>query len=155
MSRAFLVMAVGVSMTLLACGKKDEAAASTTTTTTATATAPAAAKGMCNKVSAAGKCNEESGDPEDSKSGCELTHGTWTAGGTCPTDKLFANCAYGTTKVFYYAGVQPADALLQMDEQFARTDCELVSGKYTAVVQATDSESPPVSVRLTLPISVS
>jgi hypothetical protein len=138
MKQAVLVAAVGLGLGLAvtACGKKDDAGSGSAnggTAPGAAAAQPAGAKGVCNKVTVAGKCNEESGDPEADKMGCELTHGTWTVGGTCPAEKLFGNCAYGTTKIFYYQGTQPADALLPMGEELAKTDCELVSGKYVAV----------------------
>jgi hypothetical protein len=137
MKQAFVVMgvALGLGLAVTACGKKDDAGSGGASAAApgAAAAQPAGAKGVCNKVAVAGKCNEESGDPEADKMGCELTHGTWTAGGTCPTEKLFGNCAYGTTKIFYYQGTQPADALLPMGEELAKTDCELVSGKYAAV----------------------
>jgi hypothetical protein len=135
MKKAFVVAAVGLGLSLVACGKKDDAAGNGSPGASATTASGAAAatKGVCNKIAAAGKCNEESGDPEADKTGCELTHGTWSAGGSCPTDKLFANCAYGTTKIFYYAGAQGPDALLTMSEDLAKMDCEMVSGKYAAV----------------------
>jgi len=134
MKQALLMMTAGLGLSLaaIACGKKDDAGSGGSNAAT-TAAAAAGPKGICNKVASAGKCDEESGDPEAEKMGCELTHGTWVPGGTCPTDKLFANCAYGTTKMFYYQGTQAADAILPMSEELAKTDCELVSGKYAAV----------------------
>jgi hypothetical protein len=128
-----MTVALGMSTLALACGKKDDAGGGANAGSPGAAAAASGPKGVCNKVASAGKCDEESGDPEAEKMGCELTHGTWVPGGTCPTDKLFANCAYGTTKMFYYQGTQPADAILPMGEELAKTDCELVSGKYVAV----------------------
>ena len=131
--KQFLVMAVGLGLGLLACSKSDSGsggAAATASSATATAS-----RGVCNKIAAVGKCNEESGDPEADKTGCELTHGTWSPSGSCPTDKLFATCNYSTTKIYYYAGAQGPDAVLTMSEDFAKTDCELVSGKYAAAAK--------------------
>jgi hypothetical protein len=147
----FLMIAVGLGLGVMACSKSDSgsggAAASASSTTAA------ASKGVCNKIAAAGKCNEESGDPDSDKSGCELTHGTWASTGSCPTDKLFATCNYGTTKIYYYAGAQGPDAILTMSEEFAKTDCDLVSGKYAAAAKpastaaALASASPAVGTK--------
>jgi hypothetical protein len=131
----FLVIAVGLGLGLIACGKSESGSGGAAASTTASSATATASKGVCNKVSLAGKCNEESGDPESDKSGCELTHGTWASSGSCPTDKLFATCNYGTTKIYYYAGAQGPDAVLTMSEDFAKTDCELVSGKYAAAAK--------------------
>ncbi len=129
MKRAWMV-AVGLGLNLIACGKSDPGSGGAGASATSSSTTAAASKGICNKVAAVGKCNEESGDPDADKAGCELTHGAWSVGGSCPTDKVFATCNYGTTKIFYYAGAQGPDALIQMSEDFAKTDCDLVSGKY-------------------------
>jgi hypothetical protein len=139
MMKRFLVMAVGLGLGLVACGKTDSGSGGTAAS--ATASSATATKGVCNKIAPAGKCNEESGDPEADKMGCELTHGTWASSGSCPTDKLFATCNYGTTKIFYYAGAQGPDAVLTMSEDFAKTDCELVSGKYAAVAKPASTGS--------------
>jgi len=127
--KQFLMIAVGLGLGLMACSKSDSGSGGAAATSSAAATA---SKGVCNKVAAAGKCNEESGDPDSDKTGCELTHGAWSSTGSCPTDKLFATCNYGTTKIYYYAGAQGPDAILTMSEEFAKTDCDLVSGKYAA-----------------------
>ncbi len=134
MKRAWMV-AVGLGLNLIACGKSDPGSGGAGASATSSSTTAAASKGICNKVAAVGKCNEESGDPDADKAGCELTHGAWSVGGSCPTDKVFATCNYGTTKIFYYAGAQGPDALIQMSEDFAKTDCDLVSGKYAAVAK--------------------
>ena len=132
--KQFLLIAVGLGLSVVACSKSDGGSAGSASAS-ASSTAAAATKGVCNKIAAVGKCNEESGDPDSDKSGCELTHGAWSVGGSCPTDKLFATCNYGTTKIYYYSGAQGADALIQMSDDFAKTDCELVSGKYSAVAK--------------------
>lgn len=140
-----LVLAVGLGLSVVACSKTDGGSSGgPAASATGTATAATASKGVCNKIAAAGKCNEESGDPEADKTGCELTHGAWAASGSCPTDKLFATCNYGTTKIYYYAGAQGPDALITMSEDFAKTDCDLVSGKYAAV--AKPAAAPPAAV---------
>jgi len=134
--KQFLAMAVGLGLGLMACSKGDSGGAAASATASS-----ATSKGVCNKIAAAGKCNEESGDPDSDKSGCELTHGAWASSGSCPTDKLFATCNYGTTKVYYYTGAQGADAILTMSEDFAKTDCDLVSGKYAAAAKPASAAS--------------
>jgi hypothetical protein len=138
MKRLFAV-AVGLGLALMACSKGDGAGAAASAS--ASSTTAAATKGVCNKIAAVGKCNEESGDPDSDKSGCELTHGAWSPSGSCPTDKLFATCNYGTTKIYYYAGAQAPDALITMSEDFAKTDCDLVSGKYAVAAKPASAAS--------------
>ncbi len=138
MKRLF-AMAVALGLGLMACSKGDGAGAAASAS--ASSTTAAATKGVCNKIAAVGKCNEESGDPDSDKSGCELTHGAWSPSGSCPTDKLFATCNYGTTKIYYYAGAQGPDALITMSEDFAKTDCDLVSGKYAAAAKPAGAAS--------------
>ena len=139
--KQFLLIAVGLGLSVIACSKSDGGSGGAAASATSSSTAAAATKGVCNKIAAVGKCNEESGDPDSDKSGCELTHGTWSVGGSCPTDKLFATCNYGTTKIYYYSGAQGPDALIAMSEDFAKTDCELVSGKYATAAKPASTTS--------------
>ncbi len=136
--KQFVMIAVGLGLGVMACSKGDGGSGGAAAASSATA---AATKGVCNKVAAVGKCNEESGDPDSDKTGCELTHGTWSSTGSCPTDKLFATCNYGTTKIYYYAGAQAPDAIITMSEDFAKTDCDLVSGKYAAAAKPASTAS--------------
>jgi hypothetical protein len=135
----FLMIAVGLGLGVMACSKSDSGSGGPSASASSATTA--ATKGVCNKITAVGKCNEESGDPDSDKSGCELTHGAWSPSGSCPTDKLFATCNYGTTKIYYYAGAQGPDAILTMSEEFAKTDCDLVSGKYAAAAKPASTAS--------------
>ena len=114
------------ALTLVACGKKDDASGSTSTTSAAAKT------GSCQKLANAGKCTEYSVKDDLTasiqKGGCEATSGTWSMT-ACPADKQFANCATSESKIFYYQGTQAKDAVIQVDEDFAKLDCDLMSGK--------------------------
>ncbi len=124
-----------VALFLVACGKKDEAGGAGETTST---TSAAAKTGSCQKLANAGKCSEYS-IKEDlvatiQKGGCEATEGKWVMT-ACPGDKQFANCATSDSKIFYYAGTQAADAVFKVDEEFAKIDCEMMSGKLTVTAK--------------------
>jgi hypothetical protein len=130
------VMLAGVvGLSLLACGKKDEGAAGAGSAST---TSAAAKIGSCHKLANAGKCTEypikEDLVATINKGGCEATDGKWQMA-ACPADKQFANCATSESKIIYYAGVQAPDALLTVDEEFAKLDCELMSGKLTVTAK--------------------
>lgn len=128
-----------LALSLVACGKKDETpaagggpvAAANAAGQAAITSASDKPLGACNKVSNVGKCTEYdmSKDPLGvSKGGCEATDGKWQTA-ACPTDKTFASCTTGESKIIYYAGTTPKDSLLTMDEEFAKLDCEMMSGK--------------------------
>ena len=125
-----------VALSLVACGKKDEGGA--TATGTASTTSAAAKTGSCHKLTNAGKCTEypikEDLVATINKGGCEATDGKWQMT-TCPSEKQFANCATAESKIFYYAGTQAPDSLLTVDEEFAKLDCELMSGKLTVTAK--------------------
>jgi hypothetical protein len=125
-----------VALSLVACGKKDGdgAAASGSTSTTS-----AAAKvGSCQKLTNAGKCTEyaikDDLTASINKGGCEATDGKWVTT-ACPGDKQFANCATSESKIFYYDGVQAPGSALTVDEEFAKLDCELMSGKLSVTAK--------------------
>ncbi len=127
-----------IGFALVACGKKDEGSASTTSTTSTTS---AAAKvGSCQKLTNAGKCTEYSLKDEFvatiSKGGCEATEGKWQLT-ACPADKQFANCATSDSKIVYYAGTQTPGSAFTVDEEFAKLDCDLMSGKLAITGKAT------------------
>jgi hypothetical protein len=138
-----------VALSLVACGKKDEGGAAATGT--ASTTSAAAKTGSCHKLTNAGKCTEypikEDLVATINKGGCEATDGKWQMT-TCPSEKQFANCATAESKIFYYSGTQAPDSLLTVDEEFAKLDCELMSGKLTvtakpaAPVAATAAAAP-------------
>ena len=125
-----------VALSLVACGKKDEGAAASTGS--ASTTSAAAKIGSCQKLTNAGKCTEYT-IKEDlvasiNKGGCEATDGKWLMT-SCPADKQFANCATAESKIIYYSGVQAPDSLLTVDEEFAKLDCEMMSGKLTVTAK--------------------
>lgn len=136
-----LVAAVALALVAVACGKKDEGAS---TGSAALTGAAAKTPGACNKLSNVGKCSEYDMSKDTlglNKSGCEATDGKWQTA-ACPTEKQFANCATAETKIFYYAGTTAPGAALTMDEEFAKLDCELMSGKLTITGKATAAEEP-------------
>jgi hypothetical protein len=134
------LFAGAVLLTLVACGKKDEALTGTTETGSASLTGAAArAPGACNKLSNVGKCSEYDMSKDTlglNKAGCEATEGKWQTA-ACPTEKSFANCATTDSKIFYYAGTTAPGSTLTMDEEFAKLDCEMISGKLTVTGKAT------------------
>ena len=124
-----------IGLSLLACGKKEDGA---TATGSASTTSAAPKTGSCQKLSNAGKCTEYPIKEElvatIQKGGCDATEGKWEMA-TCPADKQFANCATSESKIFYYAGTQAAGSVLTMDEEFAKLDCEMMSGKLTVTAK--------------------
>jgi hypothetical protein len=133
-----------VALALVACGKKDDGAGGTSATGTAALTGAAKTPGACNKLSIVGKCSEYDMSKDSlglNKAGCEATDGKWQTS-ACPTEKSFANCATSESKIFYYAGTTAPGAALTMDEEFAKLDCEMMSGKLTVTGKATVAEAP-------------
>ena len=124
-----------IAFALVACGKKEEAGAGT-----ASLTGAAAAKvGSCNKLTNVGKCTEYDQSKDTlglNKGGCEATEGKWETK-ACPSEKTFANCATSESKIFYYSGTTTAGSLITMDDEFAKIDCEMMSGKLTVTGKAT------------------
>jgi hypothetical protein len=122
-----------IGLSLVACGKKDEGATGSASTTSA-----APKTGSCQKLGSAGKCTEypikEDLVATIQKGGCEATEGKWEMT-ACPADKQFANCATSESKIIYYAGTQAAGSALTMDEEFAKIDCEMMSGKLTVTAK--------------------
>lgn len=129
-----------IAFALVACGKKEESPSGTSSTGTTSLTgAPAKTLGSCNKLANVGKCTEYDMSKDSlglNKSGCEATDGKWQTT-ACPTDKTFANCATSESKIFYYSGTAPAGSLITMDEEFAKLDCEMMSGKLAVTGKAT------------------
>ncbi|MBX3191087.1 MAG: hypothetical protein KF819_29085 [Labilithrix sp.] len=141
-----------IAFALVACGKKDEAAsgggggAATTTTTTGAA---AKSLGACNKLTNVGKCTEYDMSKDTlglNKGGCEATDGKWETS-ACPSEKQFANCATSETKIFYYAGTTAPGSVLTMDEEFAKLDCEMMSGKLTVTGSSKVEEPKPAAAK--------
>ncbi|MBS2014157.1 MAG: hypothetical protein JST00_14805 [Deltaproteobacteria bacterium] len=133
-----------VALALVACGKKDDApngSANGTATSAATLTNAAPAKiGACNKVKNVGKCTEYDLGKDTlglSKGGCEATDGKWETN-ACPTEKVFANCQTDSSKIIYYAGTTDPGSALTMDDEFAKLDCEMMSGKLTVTAKVAD-----------------
>jgi hypothetical protein len=130
-----------IGLSLVACGKKDEGAAGGAASTTS-----AAAKiGSCQKLTNAGKCTEYS-ISEDliasiQKGGCEATNGKWEMT-PCPTAKQFGNCVTSESKIFFYDGTQAAGSGFTMDEDFAKGDCEMMSGKLTITAKPAAPAAP-------------
>jgi len=127
----------GLSLVLVACGKKDEAPNGATGS--ASLTNAAQKVGSCNKLTNVGKCTEYDQSKDTlglNKGGCEATEGKWETK-ACPSEKQFANCATSETKIFYYAGTTAPGSLLTPDEEFAKLDCEMMSGKLTVTGKAT------------------
>lgn len=127
-----------VGLSLVACGKKDEGAAPGAGAGSASTTSAAAKIGSCQKLTNAGKCTEYA-IAEDlvasiQKGGCEATDGKWLMT-PCPADKQFANCATTDSKIVFYAGTQAAGSGFVMDEEFAKIDCEMMSGKLTVTAK--------------------
>jgi len=125
-----------VTLSLAACGKKDDSGAAGAAS--AGATSAAAKTGSCQKLTNAGKCSEypikEDLVASIQKGGCEATDGKWVMT-ACPGDKQFASCATSESKIFYYAGTQAPDAPFTVDEEFAKIDCEMMSGKLTVTAK--------------------
>ena len=121
-----------IGLSLVACGKKDEGAAPGAGAASASTTSAAPKTGACIKLTNAGKCTEypiaDDLTASIQKGGCEATSGKWEMT-KCPAEKQFANCATGESKIFFYAGTQAAGSGFTMDEEFAKTDCEMMSGK--------------------------
>jgi hypothetical protein len=133
-----------LALVLVACGKKDDASASTATGTATITGASAKTPGSCNKLANVGKCTEYDMSKDSlglNKSGCEATEGKWQTT-ACPTEKSFANCATSESKIVYYAGTAPAGSLITMDEEFAKIDCEMMSGKLTITGSSKVAEDP-------------
>ena len=125
------VLAGVTFLALVACGKKDEAPAGATGSASLTGASPKV--GSCNKLTNVGKCTEYDQAKDTlglNKGGCEATEGKWETN-ACPTTKTFANCATSASKIFYYAGTTAPGSLLTPDEDFAKIDCEMMSGKLT------------------------
>lgn len=144
-----VVLAGVIGLSLVACGKKDEAPNGATGSASLTGAAPKL--GSCNKLSNVGKCTEYDQSKDSlglNKGGCEATEGKWETN-ACPTTKTFANCATSETKIFYYAGTTAPGSLLTPDEEFAKLDCEMMSGKLTitgkATVAAPSAEAKPAT----------
>ncbi len=136
-----------VALSLVACGKKDEGGAAGESSSAST-TSAAAKTGSCQKLANAGKCSEYA-IKEDlvatiQKGGCEATDGKWVMT-ACPRDKQFANCAASESKIFYYAGTQAADAPFKVDEEFAKIDCEMMSGKLTVTAKPAATTAKPAT----------
>jgi hypothetical protein len=131
------------ALALVACGKKEEGpsgGAGSTATGAATLTNASAKIGACNKVKNVGKCTEYDLAKDTlglSKGGCEATDGKWETN-ACPTEKVFANCQTDSSKIIYYAGTTDPNSALTMDDEFAKIDCELMSGKLTVTGKAAD-----------------
>ncbi len=125
-----------VALSLVACGKKDDA--DNAASGSASTTSAAAKTGSCQKLTNAGKCSEypikEDLIATIQKGGCEATDGKWLMT-ACPAEKQFANCATSESKIFYYSGTQAPDAPLTVDEEFAKVDCEMMSGKLTVTAK--------------------
>jgi hypothetical protein len=127
-----------IAFALVACGKKEE----TPLTGSAALTGAGAAApkvGSCNKLTNVGKCTEYDQSKDSlglNKGGCEATEGKWETN-ACPTAKSFANCATSESKIFYYSGTTAPGSLLTMDDEFAKLDCEMMSGKLTVTGKAT------------------
>lgn len=143
-----------LALSLAACGKSknDDAraasgadpASNATSTTTTTGAATTASVGACNKLSNVGKCTEYDMSKDSlglNKGGCEATEGKWQTS-TCPSEKTFASCATAESKIFYYAGTTAPGSLLTMDEEFAKIDCELMSGKLTITGSSKPAPEP-------------
>lgn len=133
------LLAGAVALALVACGKKEEGAGGASAAGSAALTGAAKTPGACNKLSNVGKCSEYDMSKDSlglNKAGCEATDGKWQAA-ACPTDKTFANCATAESKIFYYAGTTAPNAAIPMDEEFAKLDCEMMSGKLTITGKAT------------------
>lgn len=129
------------ALALVACGKKDDAGGATGSATGAATLTNAAAKiGACNKLKNVGKCTEYDLSKDTlglSKGGCEATDGKWETN-ACPTEKVFANCQTDSSKIIYYAGTTDPNSALTMDDEFAKLDCEMMSGKLTVTGKAAD-----------------
>jgi hypothetical protein len=136
-----------IAFALVACGKKEEAGGAASTGTASLTGAAAAKIGSCNKLTNVGKCTEYDQSKDSlglNKGGCEATEGKWETN-ACPTAKSFANCATSESKIFYYAGTTTPGSLLTMDDEFAKIDCEMMSGKLTVTGSAkvaTDEAKP-------------
>jgi hypothetical protein len=145
-----------IGLSLVACGKKDDPAGASASTTSA-----AAKTGSCQKLTNAGKCTEYS-IKEDlvasiQKGGCEATEGKWEMT-PCPADKQFANCATAESKIIYYSGTQAPGALITVDEEFAKLDCDMMSGKLAVTAKpaaaapaASTAAAPAAPVKKTAP----
>jgi hypothetical protein len=146
------VLSVVFGLALLACSKKEEGAASSGTVATgagaASTTSSSPRTGSCQKLTKAGKCTEYALKDELStsiqKGGCEATDGQWQLT-ACPSEKQFANCSTSESKIFYYAGTQSADAVIQANEEFAELDCEMMSGKLAVTGKSTPTAAPVAS----------
>lgn len=127
------------ALALVACGKKEDAPTGSATST-ATLTNAAAKIGACNKLKNVGKCTEYDLAKDTlglSKGGCEATDGKWEEK-ACPTEKVFASCQTDSSKIIYYAGTTDPSSALTMDDEFAKLDCEMMSGKLTVTGKAAD-----------------
>lgn len=137
------IVVATLALAAVACGKKEDAPASgggSTPTSAATLTNAAAKVGSCNKLKNVGKCTEYDQSKDTlglNKGGCEATDGKWETN-ACPTEHVFASCATETSKIVYYAGTTDPNSLLTMDDESAKLDCELMSGKLTVVGKAAD-----------------
>lgn len=131
------------ALALVACGKKEDAptgGATGSATSAATLTNAAAKVGACNKLKNVGKCTEYDLSKDTlglSKGGCEATDGKWEEK-ACPTEKVFASCQTDSSKIIYYAGTTDPNSALTMDDEFAKLDCEMMSGKLTVTAKAAD-----------------
>lgn len=138
-SRTLVAPAAIALLALGGCSKKEDASSSSTTSAVTAAKVYA-----CKQFDLAGKCGEYSlkDDSEIAaeKSSCEDAKGKWLAG-PCPAEKQFASCVLPDRKLFFYTGVQSPDAPFVADEEFAKLDCDGVSGKLT--VTAKPAAAPP------------
>jgi hypothetical protein len=126
MMKITCAMLVGCSLLAFGCSKKDEGGAAGASSSSA-----AALKGTCDEISKVGKCREFMGEAATTyKSTCNGTWGT----DPCPTPKSFGNCTASDRKLFYYPG--KIEGALEMTEDFAKLDCEMISGKYVATAPA-------------------
>lgn len=128
-----------IGLSLVACGKKDEGTAPGAAPGSASTTSAAPKIGSCQKLANAGKCTEYpiADDLTGSiqKGGCEATAGKWETT-KCPAEKQFANCATSDSTIFFYAGTQAPGSGFTMDEEFAKIDCEMMSGKLLITAKA-------------------
>lgn len=127
------------------CSKKEGDDPAGSATGAASTTGAQARVGSCQKLANAGKCTEYK-IPDDltasiQKGGCEATSGTWVLS-ACPGDKQFANCTTDGSKMFYYAGVQTPGAAIVADEEFAKLDCDMMSGKIAITGKAAPAAAP-------------
>lgn len=121
--------------TVIACGKKEDAAkADAKTGETTTTSATVAAKASCNMLTELGTCNEYRGGSSFGleKSLCEGFHGKF-ASAACPTESQVGACTMSDGEVKRYYGSKVAGEH-GMTVAEAKADCEsdLLKGKFAA-----------------------